>query len=157
MNIFHINSAKFLQISHSNFKFSIEKFVYKFFYKLKMFLTKIIEKCLKLYTITIAIAALCSYSDAKEITCESTNQAFYLNFDSLTTCFMNETSIINDSQTRFSNLDESITMLWFLENQKISFLPLEVKENFPNLRVYVATACSIEKIAKKHFMGFDEA
>jgi hypothetical protein len=95
-------------------------------------------------------------SEAGEVFCEGKSNEKWLNFDNLTTCKLNESTVIDDPFTTFSELDVSVNLLWFMENKNIFHLPIEVAEKFPNLNVYAAAGCSLKKVYKKHFQGLTE-
>lgn len=69
-----------------------------------------------------------------------------------TTCFINETSVINSDDFKISS-DSNATGIYMNDNPKIMFLPLELSKAFPNLMVVDATFCSISKISKENFEG----
>lgn len=48
-------------------------------------------------------------------------------------------------------LDRGIDGLYFNENKKIEYLPVEVYRSFPNLGHYWANNCSIKEIFRKNF------
>lgn len=65
---------------------------------------------------------------------------------------MNEvTTIDSNGFTIVSAKDETINGLAFKGNKKISFLPVDIYENFPNLEILNACDCSIKSIFKENF------
>lgn len=94
-------------------------------------------------------------ADSSEITCDSISESFWGDsIGNVKTCFLQQTTVINEPNLKIStDLDGSLFVraLDFFNNKKISFLPIQVDENFPNLLVYYADYCSIEKISKQNF------
>lgn len=110
---------------------------------------KKIKTFAKFYIFIIAISG----SAAEEISCENYSHDHWINFETLITCTVNETTVISDPQVTFAEVDKTIGVLWFVENKNISHLPVEVDEKLPNLVVYAATGCSITSISNVHFKG----
>jgi hypothetical protein len=106
----------------------------------------------KLFLI-FTICLLIYQTEAGAIFCEGKSNEKWLNFDNLTTCKLNDTTVINDPFTTFSEFDVSVNLLWFMENKNIFHLPVELAEKLPNLIVYAAAGCSLKKVTKKHFEG----
>lgn len=68
-------------------------------------------------------------------------------------CIMNVVTEITSDEVKISDgRNENITDLWFSTNPKISFLPVEMHEKFPNIDWIHATYCSISTINKKNFI-----
>lgn len=70
------------------------------------------------------------------------------------TCFMKWRTSINSKHYTISTHCNTIEALNFSDNKKISYLPVYVGENFPNLLVYDASSCTIKEISNQNFKSF---
>lgn len=52
---------------------------------------------------------------------------------------------------KINNNDDTITELNIEWNRKILFLPVEVADSFPNLKMYSVRQCAIKKITRENF------
>lgn len=69
---------------------------------------------------------------------------------------MRGSTTINSTGFTISNYDETVGYLHFFNNKKIQFLPEYPAKNFPNLIVYRAWACAIEKVFKVNFENLNK-
>lgn len=70
---------------------------------------------------------------------------------------MQPLTVIDSSDSSISTpRDEAIEVLTFSDNKKISFLPLKIANEFPNLLVYVASYCSIKVVKRDHFKNLNK-
>jgi len=69
-----------------------------------------------------------------------------------TYCINSNHSIFNENTTISEEKTEWTKGITFMENKKISYLPIKVYKNFPNLIAYNAYNCSLKTI---HRGGFD--
>jgi hypothetical protein len=69
----------------------------------------------------------------------------------LKSCYMANFTSIDSPGFKISNRDPSIQKIQFDNNKNISFLPMNIDENFPDLTLYAASRCSIEQIFKSNF------
>lgn len=76
--------------------------------------------------------------------------------ESLKMCSVEKSQTISSLRVTFANIDDSVKALNFIGNQKISYLPVNVDVNFPNLLFYVVSHCSIQKVAKINFAKLKE-
>lgn len=82
------------------------------------------------------------------ILCES----FTSTFRDEKSCNMHEKTVIDSNKRSIAmKRDVSIVLLHLTGNKKISFLPIRVDKNFPNLTNYDAPDCSIISISKENF------
>lgn len=91
--------------------------------------------------------------ESQSIVCEKvdSNRA-WLHVGQQKTCYMQEKTAIEFPGHQIETpTDESIGALTFQRNKKISFLPFNAGQNFPNMIVYDAGDCSIEIISKENF------
>lgn len=96
-------------------------------------------------------------NNANEVACESVEPFLYRDDDDkVETCFMLETTSINEPNFTIATNDTSIKILSFFDNKKISFLPVHVGETFPNLLNYGASRCAIKEILKENFKGLSK-
>lgn len=73
------------------------------------------------------------------------------------TCGMMETTSIDETKVTISSKrNVSVEGLTFSFNRKIFFLPENVNNNFPNLKIYFAENCSIKAISKENFEGLNK-
>lgn len=89
---------------------------------------------------------------SKVIPCESIEIATWL-VGTVNTCHMKRTTKIEASGVSISIKDESVKAIDFDGNKNIRFLPERPAENFPDLLMYDARACSIKAISKENFKG----
>lgn len=64
---------------------------------------------------------------------------------------MDNYTAINAGGFEISGKNENVLCLEFIENKKISFLPVDVYKVFPKLVDYSAVHCSLEKLASRNF------
>jgi hypothetical protein len=110
-----------------------------------------VPKFVKFLQIIWIVCVVIFQCEANKISCESVHTDKFINFGNLTSCILNETTVIDDATTTFKYIDDSINALWFIENKHISFLPIKVSRSFPHLILYAASACSIKQVSKVHF------
>lgn len=96
--------------------------------------------------------------EANEVACESVQDRFWYNspVGTVKTCFMEDTTSINQRGFTILSSDDSVQGLRFTGNEKILFLPVQVGANFPNLLAYAARGCSIKIITKTNFEGLSK-
>lgn len=69
-------------------------------------------------------------------------------------CMMREKTIINDIDfTVTDKMDRDVTVIDFSSNKKVEFLPVQLSQIFPHLKLYKASSCSIREITKSNFVG----
>lgn len=112
------------------------------------------EVCWKLVLLmcSLQIFDLIKKSEAKEVSCESVSD-WGRNFGDMKTCFMDTTTSIDEPGVVISPSDEEVKGLQFYDNKKISHLPDNTAEAFPNLKVYSAKSCSLKEISERNFNG----
>lgn len=72
------------------------------------------------------------------------------------TCYM-RTVTINSTGLEITNeRNMAIRAIEFSSNKMVQFLPEHPAQNFPNLEIYKATGCAIEKIQKKNFKNLSK-
>lgn len=109
-----------------------------------------------IFLIAVSCFQLVVLTRVNKVVCEYVNNLRF-NWGSpqlthlLKTCLMDETTTIDEENKKISTYDETVTGLFLRVNRKISFLPIDVAENFPNLEAYNAVLCSITKISKRNF------
>lgn len=64
---------------------------------------------------------------------------------------MDKSTEIITNDTKISSRDETIEALFFFQNKKVKFLPIEVDRKFPNLVIYGASECSLSSISNFNF------
>lgn len=72
------------------------------------------------------------------------------------TCFMAETTSIDEKSVSISTRDDSIVALSFEGNKNIFYLPILTAQKFKNLLGYSASYCSIKEISKRNFEKLGE-
>lgn len=73
------------------------------------------------------------------------------------TCFMHESSTISALVFQLSSdYDRTVDALYYAYNMKIEYLPENVNEKFPGLKVLVANSCSIKAVTKKNFRNLSK-
>lgn len=73
---------------------------------------------------------------------------------SLKTCFMKKSIAISKSDFFFnSTKDSKVTGFCFENNKRISYLPINLHENFPNLFGLDGRDCAIKQISNENFRG----
>lgn len=69
------------------------------------------------------------------------------------TCYVTELTTINAAGFKFIGMHYSVGGLSFYGNREVSFLPVDIDQNFPNLLAYNAASCSISLLSKSSFKG----
>jgi Leucine rich repeat len=90
---------------------------------------------------------------SKEIACESIKVAKDRVKNDETTCFMNDKTAIDTKDVTISIRHYSVETLTFHSNKKISYLPVNIDKNFPNLTRYDASFCNISEVSRNNFKG----
>lgn len=106
----------------------------------------------------LIVSALICVTDTQsnELKCDAVKSHNYYNVGVLKTCFVQtKTAILVDTVT-FAQKDETIKALDLLNNLQISFLPIKVFENFPQLVTYKAEQCSIKSLSNTNFVKLHE-
>jgi Leucine-rich repeat (LRR) protein len=108
----------------------------------------------EIFVCILFVFELFAILEAREVSCETVEDFNASDtFGSVRTCRMDGTTVIDEDNMTVATADESVLSLKFDENQKISFLPIQVAEKFPNIISYTATLCSVKTISKKNFAG----
>jgi Leucine-rich repeat (LRR) protein len=104
------------------------------------------------FILIINIFGLVNNVATKDISCEEIESTEW-DFPVLTvkTCFMEESTAINEENFKISSRDEIMGGLTYLDNKKVSHLPVQVTDSFPNLQAYSGESCSIKKVSKTNF------
>lgn len=72
----------------------------------------------------------------------------------LRTCRVSHKYTLNSSGTLFSlPRDSAVKGIEFFGNSRVSYLPVNINESFPNLYSYGAGNCSIKSILRENFVG----
>lgn len=71
-------------------------------------------------------------------------------------CLMTNSTKIDSTDAVFSSKYESVSILSFSNNTKVSYLPRKINEAFPNLINFKAVHCSIKAISKENFAKLDK-
>jgi Leucine-rich repeat (LRR) protein len=127
-------------------------FLNRNYFKVLLFRRKLL--CLVLLKILQTIHEVTS----KQVACEKID-TFDIGgrFGKALTCSMTKTTSINETKVTISSKrDISVEGLTFSVNEKIFFLPENVDNNFPNLRIYCADNCSIKAVSKENFEGLNK-
>jgi Leucine rich repeat len=69
------------------------------------------------------------------------------------TCWMHETTVIDQKNMTIANRDGAVRGLSLWINKKIHYLPIGVKEAFPHLEFISAGQCSVKEVSKENFAG----
>lgn len=69
---------------------------------------------------------------------------------------MQDNAFIRTEDTTIANKDKSVTEIHFTSNRKIRFLPVSIHASLPNLRLYAAAQCIVEKVQKANFEQLDD-
>lgn len=69
----------------------------------------------------------------------------------LRTCFVGADATIDSRNFQLTDKNETYKGLSFGSNKKVSYLPLYVGDQLPNLLVYVGASCSVRSISKENF------
>lgn len=104
------------------------------------------------FAIVILLLAALSKVEGKQISCEKKTFESWGDIGSQKTCWMKKSTKIDSSDFKIV-ADASVGALFFNNNKKISFLPVEVGTSFPSLKLFASKYCSIKTIAKAHFKG----
>lgn len=94
---------------------------------------------------------------AKEVSCELIFME--LQFGEMgrhKTCFMDNKTSLNADGIKISSNDTSVGFIYFADNKKISFLPVDPSATFPKLIIYTATNCSLKAISHPNFRFLKE-
>lgn len=111
---------------------------------------KICQKALTL----IFLLKIFSVIEAKEVSCENFNDFNWgYTVGTVKTCNMQTVTLINETRVNIAPRDSTVKGLLLDYNKKISYLPNNVAETFPNLKAYHAFACSLKVISKQNFNG----
>lgn len=104
-----------------------------------------------------------SLSETIEKTCESDIRSKQIKCEHIgltdgsdgeNACTMREKTIISDIDfTVTDKKDRDVTVIDFSSNKKVEFLPVQLSQNFPHLKFYKASSCSIREIMKSNFAG----
>lgn len=71
-------------------------------------------------------------------------------------CLLNVSTVIDAEDFLISSESSDMTVLHFFGNDDISFLPIGVRKNFPELVFIQGNECMIKKISKANFQGLTE-
>lgn len=109
---------------------------------------------LMLVCLTLSSLALNSIALENEISCEKVEADIELPKDSRKRCVLTQTTKINAGGFLINSpRDESVERIDFAYNKQIEYLPENISEAFPNLKVYDAAACAIRKISRANFVN----
>lgn len=105
------------------------------------------------FTIFLALS-LASFVKNQETWCDYIN-SMHLEFgENVPTCRVPKRVSLSVAGTKFpSPLDSRIKGIEFFGNSKISYLPVNIQESFPNLIRYGAGKCAVKTISKENFEG----
>lgn len=62
-----------------------------------------------------------------------------------------KTKIDSESYTISSDRDDEVERMMLSRNKKISYLPENIDEKFPNIIEFSAASCNLKKISRKNF------
>lgn len=98
------------------------------------------------------------FNSCDEIVSGSPKEIFWSSFDMhLWTFTVDATQNIFDENVHISEeKSESVKGLYFLPNKNIKYLPIELKDNFPNLVAYGANDCSLSTLRYKYFENLNK-
>lgn len=115
------------------------------------------SRSMRLMRLLLIFAPLISCSNgAQQLPCESVGLDDW-SLSKFKTCRMRDSTIIDAPDfTIFTPREETVEALNFNYNKKISFLPLETANKFPNLRGYAAYECSIKVVKKENFQNLNK-
>lgn len=107
------------------------------------------------FFVLVLLLKVFGLSDAKEVQCESIRTYSWVGpVGAVKTCLMNKTTSIDGPGVTILPRDETIKGLSFgYLSYKISHLPENVAESFPNLEIYEANTCAVTEITKQNFNG----
>lgn len=89
--------------------------------------------------------------------CESIVTKHFADNDAETKiCLMRTVTSIDTVNVALSDVNDEVNALVFNTNKKIKFLPVNVSHNFPLLKSYSATACSLRGIRKDNFRDLEK-
>lgn len=89
---------------------------------------------------------------AKEVECETvTNFNWPYFIGQQKTCDMRRSTAIESNNDTISTHDENVLGFLLRQNKKISHLPINIHENFPDLVSIDAHACAIKSISRENF------
>lgn len=83
---------------------------------------------------------------AIEITCDYVEKT-----DRSTTCEFSDATEIKSEMVVLKHSDSTVTDIRALGRKSFLYLPIRVYESFPNVSVYTAIHCEIQKISKRNF------
>lgn len=87
-----------------------------------------------------------------KIECESISKVGWTDGSSDKTCYMREKTIIDSPHAVFSqDSDKTVTAVFFHNNKKIFYLPVQLDSSFPSLFTLGAAECSIKELSKNNF------
>lgn len=105
----------------------------------------------------LSLFAVFNSITSNEISCEKEGlHDWDFNVAKVKTCFMDKTTLINQTNVTIANVDDSFKGLSFEGNKNIRFLPVQVAEKIPNLLTYNARKCSVEDVSKENFKGLNK-
>lgn len=91
-------------------------------------------------------------TDLKQVPCENVDYLLWENFKlAFKTCSIKESAIDADDVEIFSETVSSIMGVDFYDNEKVSFLPINLHVKFPNLTTLTASFCDVKTVANKNF------
>jgi hypothetical protein len=112
-----------------------------------------------LFFLVIEITTVSS-AESPQVSCESTTISDWSSYDSshdsLQTCWIKTLKIDSKNFVLGNERDETIKALTFYDNKKVQFLPTNVANTFPSLRIFSATSCSVREISKETFFGLSK-
>lgn len=112
---------------------------------------------LMLVCVMLSSLVLNSIALENEISCEKVEVVNELPMDSRKRCVLSQTTKINAGGFLIkSPRDESVERVDLAYNKQIEFLPENISESFPNMKVYDAAACAIRRISRANFVNLKE-
>lgn len=101
----------------------------------------------------VVVSVLRKATAAGQVSCERKGVTTWeFQIGNLQNCFMQQASI-NSEEVTIWPVDLSVGALELQRNTKIVFLPVEVANTFPNLKVYSAYYLNLRTISKANFKG----
>lgn len=104
---------------------------------------------------TLCIAQFSSIN-ADSVNCEKTDNYDWSGIRTLKTCYIQTTTRIDSRDVTIASSDVNIKGLALWYNKGIKFLPIRLKEAFPNLMGLSAYGCSLTEISYENFAGLSK-
>jgi Leucine-rich repeat (LRR) protein len=91
--------------------------------------------------------------ETNELLCEKVDNIDWPHAEEVETCWMQNTTVIDQKTMRISNRDGAVRALAVFTNKQIHYLPIGIKDTFPHLEFMSAGQCAVREVSKENFAG----